>query len=75
MISKLNQIGEEGHKLNELFKQELLKGLNIKVGRKSVQIDNPQQPGTKTTIVVSDTVVLIEPASKKLSLQVRSVSA
>ena len=66
IMNKLKQIGKQGDRLNEFFKQEIAKGLKIKLKKKRIQINDNSQPGEPTTKVVSDMDITIESASTKM---------
>ena len=77
-LSKLTNIGEEGNDLNEMLKREITKRLNIRVGKKRIQVNSSQQaaPGEAIPMKsVSDMNISVEQISEKLSEQINSASS
>ena len=74
LIVNLNQIGVQGDKLSEIFKQQIGKRLGIKLTTKQIKLNNTNtQPGVhvQATTVVFDMNIKIENASKKMSQHIR----
>ena len=75
--SNFEKIGIEGDDRNEMFKQEIIDGLKIRVGKKRIQVSDLEgqrqsqiQPGAQTFKLVSKMSVTIEEMSAKMTQQI-----